>query len=137
MQIGPLRLHDDQARRRVGAAAHTWLLRRRPIHALHARRASFVVHGVCERAHAALERGRRRARLRSPQRGHLLRRHTLKQEKYIAYLVATYLPDGVPLTFQKSRTPASESLYGRCRPPVVLSVARRCAALLLDANAPG
>eukprot|EP00965_Chrysotila_dentata_P107413 3549176-Pleurochrysis_carterae.AAC.1 len=34
----------------------------------------------------------------------------LKQEKYISHLVATYLPDGVPLTFSKSRTPASESL---------------------------
>eukprot|EP00965_Chrysotila_dentata_P028643 952047-Pleurochrysis_carterae.AAC.1 len=35
---------------------------------------------------------------------------TLKQEKYISHLVATYLPDGVPLSFQKTRTPASESL---------------------------
>eukprot|EP00965_Chrysotila_dentata_P085633 2824763-Pleurochrysis_carterae.AAC.1 len=33
-----------------------------------------------------------------------------KQEKYISHLVATYLPDGVPLAFGKSRRPASESL---------------------------
>eukprot|EP00965_Chrysotila_dentata_P185136 6111876-Pleurochrysis_carterae.AAC.1 len=35
---------------------------------------------------------------------------TLKQESYISHLVATYLPDGVPLSFQKTRTHASESL---------------------------
>eukprot|EP00965_Chrysotila_dentata_P106081 3503758-Pleurochrysis_carterae.AAC.1 len=34
----------------------------------------------------------------------------LRQEKYISHLVATYLPEGVPLSFQKTRTPASESL---------------------------
>eukprot|EP00965_Chrysotila_dentata_P222800 6193190-Pleurochrysis_carterae.AAC.1 len=34
----------------------------------------------------------------------------LTQEKYIAHLVSTYLPDGVPLSFYKSRSPASESL---------------------------
>eukprot|EP00965_Chrysotila_dentata_P171966 5675075-Pleurochrysis_carterae.AAC.1 len=34
----------------------------------------------------------------------------LKQEKYIAHLVTTYLPDGVPLAFHKTRVPASETL---------------------------
>eukprot|EP00965_Chrysotila_dentata_P037606 1251410-Pleurochrysis_carterae.AAC.1 len=34
----------------------------------------------------------------------------LKQEKYISHLVTTYLPDGVPLAFHKTRAPASESL---------------------------
>eukprot|EP00965_Chrysotila_dentata_P070400 2326567-Pleurochrysis_carterae.AAC.1 len=33
----------------------------------------------------------------------------LKPEK--AHLVSTYLPEGVPLSFRKSRTPASESLF--------------------------
>eukprot|EP00965_Chrysotila_dentata_P000884 28087-Pleurochrysis_carterae.AAC.1 len=56
----------------------------------------------------------------------------LKQEKCISQLVATYLPDGVPLAFSKSRTPASESLpqmvedalaskHSRTIPPDVLS----------------
>eukprot|EP00965_Chrysotila_dentata_P182310 6020422-Pleurochrysis_carterae.AAC.1 len=35
---------------------------------------------------------------------------TLKQEKYIAHLVDTYLPEGVPLSFHKTRSPASERL---------------------------
>eukprot|EP00965_Chrysotila_dentata_P082577 2725765-Pleurochrysis_carterae.AAC.1 len=35
---------------------------------------------------------------------------SLSQEKYIAHLVSTYLPDGVPLAFHKTRAPASESL---------------------------
>eukprot|EP00965_Chrysotila_dentata_P132810 4391468-Pleurochrysis_carterae.AAC.1 len=34
----------------------------------------------------------------------------LTQEKYIAHLVSTYVPDGVPLSFHKTRSPASESL---------------------------
>eukprot|EP00965_Chrysotila_dentata_P023604 782572-Pleurochrysis_carterae.AAC.1 len=34
----------------------------------------------------------------------------LKQEKYIAHLVTTHLPDGVPLAFHKTRAPASETL---------------------------
>eukprot|EP00965_Chrysotila_dentata_P184382 6087090-Pleurochrysis_carterae.AAC.1 len=34
----------------------------------------------------------------------------LRQEKYIAHLVTSYLPQGVPLSFQKSRAPASETL---------------------------
>eukprot|EP00965_Chrysotila_dentata_P151361 5003005-Pleurochrysis_carterae.AAC.2 len=35
---------------------------------------------------------------------------SLTQEKYIAHLVSTYLPDGVPLAFHKTRAPASETL---------------------------
>eukprot|EP00965_Chrysotila_dentata_P230226 6197652-Pleurochrysis_carterae.AAC.1 len=35
---------------------------------------------------------------------------TLTQAKYIAHLVSTYLPDGVPLAFHKTRAPASETL---------------------------
>eukprot|EP00965_Chrysotila_dentata_P014741 487632-Pleurochrysis_carterae.AAC.1 len=34
----------------------------------------------------------------------------LKHEKYIAHLVTTYLSDGVPLAFHKTRAPASETL---------------------------
>eukprot|EP00965_Chrysotila_dentata_P186146 6146089-Pleurochrysis_carterae.AAC.1 len=30
---------------------------------------------------------------------------TLKQEKYIAHLVTTFLPEGVPLSFHKTRSP--------------------------------
>eukprot|EP00965_Chrysotila_dentata_P161760 5342741-Pleurochrysis_carterae.AAC.5 len=102
MQIGPLRLHDDKDRRRIRAAAHTWLLHRRLVHALHARRASFLyaefVSALTQRWNVEDE---------GPV-SDLLNVHisvddthvTLKQEKHIAHLVATYLPDGVPLTFQ-------------------------------------
>eukprot|EP00965_Chrysotila_dentata_P181126 5979238-Pleurochrysis_carterae.AAC.1 len=34
----------------------------------------------------------------------------LTQENYIAHLVSTYMPDGVPLSFHKTRSPASETL---------------------------
>eukprot|EP00965_Chrysotila_dentata_P213762 6187824-Pleurochrysis_carterae.AAC.1 len=34
----------------------------------------------------------------------------LKQEKYIAHLVKTFLPDGVPLSFHATRAPASEDV---------------------------
>eukprot|EP00965_Chrysotila_dentata_P026727 886604-Pleurochrysis_carterae.AAC.3 len=34
----------------------------------------------------------------------------LTQQNYIAHLVSTYLPEGVPLSFHKARAPASETL---------------------------
>eukprot|EP00965_Chrysotila_dentata_P000538 17367-Pleurochrysis_carterae.AAC.1 len=62
----------------------------------------------------------------------------LKQEKYIAHLVSTYLPEGVPLSFHASRAPASEdlpklvehALRTKSDPQIrdVLSIARWCVA---------
>eukprot|EP00965_Chrysotila_dentata_P029581 983468-Pleurochrysis_carterae.AAC.2 len=40
----------------------------------------------------------------------------LKQERYIAHLVATYLPDGVPLSLQKSRSRTIDAgLFASCQ----------------------